>query len=224
MLFISYYISILIIKLTLLFLYSFIAIAIWNVTIRPLLIEKVFSLILVFFLLSFWLLLNGLEFLPLVILLLYIGAISVLFLFVVIILNPDFLFLIKQKKELVNLLLFQEKELESLFINKFLIKYYPKQFYTKLNKLLSLHLQDVKIKNTSNPIYLPYYTLLLLIYSFFSAIVSWYQFFAIKKVIGHSTFVISIIIQNLSLFDIEYLHFKLNSYYSPFFIRKYRNY
>ena len=81
-------------------LYSLMAIIIWDVVTRRFLMEKVFSLILVFFLLSFVLLLNGLEFLPLVILLLYIGAIAVLFLFVVMILNPDFLDLLNQKQQL----------------------------------------------------------------------------------------------------------------------------
>ena len=51
--------------------------------------------------LAFWLFLNGLEFLSLVILLLYIGAISVLFLFVVMIINPDFTDLLQQKQQLV---------------------------------------------------------------------------------------------------------------------------
>lgn len=65
------------------------------------LINKIFSLILVFVLLAFWLLLNNLEFLSLIILLLYIGAIAVLFLFIVMILNPDFLIQFKEKEELL---------------------------------------------------------------------------------------------------------------------------
>jgi NADH:ubiquinone oxidoreductase subunit 6 (subunit J) len=51
--------------------------------------EKIFSLISVFVCISFFLMLHGFEFLPLVILLLYVGSIAVLFLFVVIIINPD---------------------------------------------------------------------------------------------------------------------------------------
>ncbi len=54
------------------------------------LIEKIFSLISVFVLIAFYLLLNGFEFIPLIILIVYVGTIAVLFLFVVIIVNPDF--------------------------------------------------------------------------------------------------------------------------------------
>jgi NADH-quinone oxidoreductase subunit J len=73
---------------------------IWEVLSRRFLMEKIFSLILVFVFLSFALLLSGVEFLSLVILLLYVGAIAVLFLFVVMILNPDFQVLSQEKKEL----------------------------------------------------------------------------------------------------------------------------
>ena len=98
-------------------LYSLMAIIIWDVVTRRFLMEKVFSLILVFFLLSFVLLLNGLEFLPLVILLLYIGAIAVLFLFVVMILNPDFLDLLNQKQQLVTQLQQRNAVLRNLLID-----------------------------------------------------------------------------------------------------------
>ena len=78
------------------------SIIIWQVLSRRLLIEKIFSLIAVFILLSFSLLVLGLEFLPLIILLVYVGAIAVLFLFVVMILNPDFQIVLEEKKELIN--------------------------------------------------------------------------------------------------------------------------
>jgi NADH-quinone oxidoreductase subunit J len=55
-----------------------------------LLLNKIFSLIAVFVTFSLWLLLSGVEFLPLIILLVYVGAIAVLFLFVVMIVNPDY--------------------------------------------------------------------------------------------------------------------------------------
>lgn len=64
--------------------------AVYGVFTCRLLMEKIFNLIAVFVSVAFWLILYGFEFLPLVILLLYVGAISVLFLFVVIIINPDF--------------------------------------------------------------------------------------------------------------------------------------
>ena len=83
-------------------LYILLGAMIWEVLTRRFLIEKIFSLILVFILLAFCLLLSGLEFLPLVILLLYVGAIAVLFLFVVMILNPDFQILLQEKKELLQ--------------------------------------------------------------------------------------------------------------------------
>ena len=67
------------------------------------LMEKIFSLIAVFVILSFLLIIYGFEFLPLVILLLYVGAISVLFLFVVIIVNPDYNDILEEEKILYNL-------------------------------------------------------------------------------------------------------------------------
>lgn len=83
-------------------LYGFLGMMLWEVLSRRFLMEKIFSLILVFILLSFCLLLSGIEFLSLVILLLYVGAIAVLFLFVVMILNPDFQILLQEKKELLQ--------------------------------------------------------------------------------------------------------------------------
>lgn len=55
------------------------------------LIEKLFNLIAIFILVAFWLLLNGFEFLPLIMLIIYVGSIAVLFLFVVMIINPDYM-------------------------------------------------------------------------------------------------------------------------------------
>lgn len=55
------------------------------------LIEKLFNLIATFILVSFWLLLNGFEFVPLIMLIIYVGSIAVLFLFVVMIINPDYM-------------------------------------------------------------------------------------------------------------------------------------
>ena len=103
-------------KMVSLILYSLIAIIIWDVIALPFLMEKVFSLILVFFLLAFWLFLNGLEFLPLIILLLYVGAIAILFLFLVMILNPDFSTVLAQKQELVTLLDQRSAKLQVLFL------------------------------------------------------------------------------------------------------------
>lgn len=63
--------------------------AIWHLSLTRLLMPKIFWLIAVFVQLAFLLLLHGIEFVSFVVLLLYVGAISVLFLFVVMILNPD---------------------------------------------------------------------------------------------------------------------------------------
>lgn len=102
-------------KLVTVLLWAVLAFLIWNILTRPLLMEKVFSLILAFLALSFWLFLNGFEFLPLVILLLYIGAISVLFLFVVMIINPDYVDLLNQKQHLIFKL--QQRQ---LFLSQFM--------------------------------------------------------------------------------------------------------
>jgi len=83
-----------------LFVYVALAILIWEVLTRRFLIEKLFNLILVFVYLAYALLLAGLEFLSFVILLLYVGAIAVLFLFVVMILNPDYHLVIEEQKAL----------------------------------------------------------------------------------------------------------------------------
>lgn len=70
-------------------LFSGFIVSVISVLERKTLIEKIFSLISVFVCIAFFLILHGFEFLPLVILLLYVGSIAVLFLFVVIIINPD---------------------------------------------------------------------------------------------------------------------------------------
>jgi NADH:ubiquinone oxidoreductase subunit 6 (subunit J) len=99
------------------------AICIWEVLSRRFLIEKIFSLILVFVYLAYALLLAGLEFLSLVILLLYVGAIAVLFLFVIMILNPDYHLLLEEEKDLQMELDAQPKPVEeesSFFFHTFL--------------------------------------------------------------------------------------------------------
>jgi NADH-quinone oxidoreductase subunit J len=77
-------------------------ISIFGVISRRFLMEKIFYLIAVFITLSLWLMLYGFEFLPLVILLLYVGAIAVLFLFVVMIVNPDYSEILEEKRLLYN--------------------------------------------------------------------------------------------------------------------------
>lgn len=69
--------------------------ALSRLIITSLIMPKIFWLIALFVQVAFLLLLHGIEFVSFVILLLYVGAISVLFLFVVMILNPD------TKRELV---------------------------------------------------------------------------------------------------------------------------
>mgnify|MGYP000210969278 CR=1 FL=1 len=72
-----------------LLLLSGLILAVWNLAVTRLLMPKIFWLIALFVQLAFLLMLHGIEFIAFVILLLYVGAISVLFLFVVMILNPD---------------------------------------------------------------------------------------------------------------------------------------
>jgi NADH:ubiquinone oxidoreductase subunit 6 (subunit J) len=72
-----------------LFLVVGLLLTVWNLIFTRLLMPKIFWLILLFVELAFLLLLHGIEFLSFVLLLLYVGAVSVLFLFVVMILNPD---------------------------------------------------------------------------------------------------------------------------------------
>lgn len=93
----NFYFITLIYSMILLFLFSLI---IWLVLSRHLLINKIWSLIGVFVVLAGILLLKNLEFLALIILLVYVGAIAVLFLFVVMIVNPDFLVVLLEQKNL----------------------------------------------------------------------------------------------------------------------------
>ena len=74
--------------------------ATWGVFSSRFLIQKIFLLILVFNLIAYSLLVNGLEFLALIILLLYVGAIAVLILFVLMILNPDYQMVLEEKRHL----------------------------------------------------------------------------------------------------------------------------
>jgi NADH:ubiquinone oxidoreductase subunit 6 (subunit J) len=74
--------------------------ATWGVFSSRFLIQKIFLLILVFNLIAYSLLVNGLEFLALIILLLYVGAIAVLILFVLMILNPDYQMVLEEKRQL----------------------------------------------------------------------------------------------------------------------------
>jgi NADH:ubiquinone oxidoreductase subunit 6 (subunit J) len=74
--------------------------ATWGVFSSRFLIQKIFLLILVFNLIAYSLLVNGLEFLSLIILLLYVGAIAVLILFVLMILNPDYQMVLEEKRQL----------------------------------------------------------------------------------------------------------------------------
>ena len=141
------------------FLLSMIAIIIWDVIVLDLLIEKIFSLILVFFLLAFWLLLNGLEGLPLIILLLYVGAIAVLCLFVVILLNQKLQLrsYLTQQHSMLKTLLSAELNFNFLYINFSSEKCYwyvddstdePGQFLC--NSALHRCLDDAKFTNFRN--------------------------------------------------------------------------
>ena len=152
-----------VLKCVSLVLFSLIAIVIWNVIVLPLLMEKIFSLILVFCLLAFWLLLNGLEFLPLVILLLYVGAIAVLFLFVVMIVNPDFTTLLEQKQTLVKKLTQMQQSMKSL---------------TLLPTSGVQAKQDQWVQLTGW--YSSYVVFGILVGSFLGGLFSWYSYFTFK--------------------------------------------
>jgi NADH:ubiquinone oxidoreductase subunit 6 (subunit J) len=196
-------------KLTSLILYSLIAIIIWDVLNRHLLMEKVFSLILVFCLLAFWLLLNGLEFLPLIILLLYVGAIAVLFLFVVMIVNPDFIDLLNQKQQLITNLQQRDLSLSLLLsnlpsnssstlnisgndqtyilINKILAGNVKEKDQSFINTLQSLgnikSFQSLQSYKVIKSVVVSYYTsffLGLLAGSFFGVVFSWHNYLGLK--------------------------------------------
>lgn len=72
--------------------------ALWNLIANYYLMEKLFNLIAVFLLIVFLLLLYGYEFLPLMFLIIYVGSIAILFLFVVMIINPDYFELLNEAK------------------------------------------------------------------------------------------------------------------------------
>ena len=113
--------------------YVALATCIWEVLSRRFLIQKIFSLILVFVYLSYALLLAGLEFLSLVILLLYVGAIAVLFLFVIMILNPDYHLLLEEEKELqVELELEAAKRAEEVRNYNFFTHTFVPLFFTTI--------------------------------------------------------------------------------------------
>lgn len=175
-----------VLKMAILGLYGIIAMVIWDVLKLPLLLEKIFSLILVFFLLSFWMLLNGLEFLPLVILLLYVGAIAVLFLFVVMILNPDFLDLLNQKQQLVSHLEKRNTNLTILLKKVFEKKATNDQkAVQKLTNEINQELQEEMIwlpKTTTQkaPVYYSYFFHTFVMGSFLGGLLSWYTFLALK--------------------------------------------
>jgi len=174
--------SLWLLKLVSVFLWAAVAFLIWNILIRPLLMEKVFSLILAFLALSFWLFLNGLEFLPLVILLLYIGAISVLFLFVVMIINPDFTDLLQQKQQLVAQLQYRQAVLAVLmnhrYSNNALLP------FEEQKKLMTALTSEINVNNNSNviksPFYFSFFFFSLLAGSFFCGLLSWHQYLALK--------------------------------------------
>lgn len=158
-------------------LFSLIAIVIWDVIVLPLLMEKIFSLILVFCLLAFWMLLNGLEFLPLVILLLYVGAIAVLFLFVVMILNPDFVSLLKQKQDLVGVLS-QRQQALTLALQGSLDNNLNSEVYQKIDQ--ALNNKSVMITNVTKGGYFSTFFLGFLLGSFFGGLLSWYTYLTFK--------------------------------------------
>ena len=211
-------------KLTSLVLYSLIAIIIWDVLNRHLLMEKVFSLILVFCLLAFWLLLNGLEFLPLIILLLYVGAIAVLFLFVVMIVNPDFIDLLNQKQQLIATLAQRDFSLTVLLNNLNQINLNNNTTYLAINKILtpvipaepmanyslitpttsipSIPSATLKILTRGNLTYYTSFFFGLLAGSFFGVIFSWHNYLGLKFLVT-SFWVYKLIqvypIQNLEL-------------------------
>ena len=220
--------SLIILKLVSLFLYGFLALNIWCVITRRFLIEKIFSLILVFFLLSFWLLLNGLEFLPLVILLLYVGAISILFLFMVMILNPDYQLMLLENASLkakFNLRFFRLSSLNNL------VDIYTINFNT-FNKFLYKNLT-----NNSFIIFNSFFSLGVLLGFFFSFLYSWINFINFKFVLSsnflskvtqvYSTNTFENILQtqlgsltNVLPLVFNFSDIKIQSYYYPLWFQK----
>lgn len=195
--------SLWLLKLASVFLWAAVAFLIWNILIRPLLMEKVFSLILAFLALSFWLFLNGLEFLPLVILLLYIGAISVLFLFVVMIINPDFTDLLQQKQQLVAQLQQRQAALAALMnhhsSNNTLLSLDEQQkLATVLTSEINRDNNSNRFKNSS---YFSFFFFSLLAGSFFGGLFSWYQYVALKFTLALTS--VNKVLQIYSISQIE---------------------
>jgi len=86
---------------------------------------------------AFWLLLNGFEFLPFIILIIYVGSIAVLFLFVVMIINPDYA---EMRDEFFNIkYLWYRQDLKNLNSNE------TPAVNTKLSSVVTQEvLQDLK--------------------------------------------------------------------------------
>jgi len=210
-----------------------IAIIIWDVIILDLLMEKIFSLILVFFLLAFWMLLNGLEFLPLVILLLYVGAIAVLFLFVVMILNPDFLNLLNHKQQLMSYLAQRNLMLKSLVFYSF---QNDKSHYHAIDLELQKKIVDIDPLKKTTKFYNSEFFLSLLVGSFIGGLYSWHHYLSLKLFIPQAW--ISKLLQSFSLSHLENLmelqlgslnayginqfsEIKMQAYYQPLWAEKY---
>ena len=215
------------------FLLSMIAIIIWVVIVLDLLMEKIFSLILVFFLLAFWLLLNGLEFLPLIILLLYVGAIAVLFLFVVMILNPDFINLLNQKQQLIAYLTQRNNMLKTLLhmnVNNKESNYIALdiELQKKLSKMDNLK-KKIKFYNSE-------FFLSLLVGSFIGGLLSWHRYLNLKLFISHIG--INKLLQSFSISHLEniieiqlgslqissinqFSEIKMQAYYQPSWLENY---
>jgi len=199
--------------------------------------EKVFSLILAFLALSFWLFLNGLEFLPLVILLLYVGAIAVLFLFVVMILNPDFINLLNQKQKLIahlaqrNLMLktllqdFLKNDKNAILTN-----------YSDIDHELQKKLIMVNASKKSSTLYQSDFFLSLLVGSFLGGLLSWHRYLSLKFFVSSAW--VNKLLQSYSLSHLENLieqqlgtlqlygmnqfaEIKMQAYYQPMWTEKY---
>jgi NADH:ubiquinone oxidoreductase subunit 6 (subunit J) len=112
------------------------------------LLQKLFNLILLFVFIAFWLLFRGFEFLPFIMLIIYVGSIAVLFLFVVMIINPDYIDLQLNQYSIKYLWTREELELER---DPWL--YYSGLGDTKVNEvaLKKINLSDAN--SVDSPIY-----------------------------------------------------------------------
>lgn len=79
-------------------LFLCVVISIYNVISKRFLMDKIFNLIAVFATLALMMMLWGIGFLSFVVLIVFVGAIAVLFLFVVMIVNPDFIAISDEKR------------------------------------------------------------------------------------------------------------------------------